>query len=348
MNKICPSLISQALCKSAMLAVLLLNAGLALADPKADELIAASGIPPGDVARLQKGEIVAFSVPETTAKSLASGIAMYVKAPPAKAADLVRRGSLLAADPDVIAHGDLGAGAGAEDFRKFAYTPAQSEEAKDLLEVKPGSDFNLSSQEIASFSALKGGVNAGNGKALAEAVSDRYRKILADRLHAYRESGLSGIAKYDRGNGETADPGAELANDARDSKVLARYFPELHQALLRFPAGLPAGTDSRFFWVNRKVENRPTPVLAHRLIYSLDDGAVMVQREFYVGHSYNSSQAVASSLPYLDGALVLYAMRSSTDQVAGMGQSLKHSIGREQLLKEITKKFQRLKAALKG
>ncbi len=332
----------------AALAVLLFNASFVLADPAADELIANVGIPPGDVSRLQKGEIVSFSVSEPTAKSLASGIAMYVKAPPAKLVDLVKRGSLLAADPDVIAHGDLAAGAGPEAFKKFAYGTAQTDEAKGLLEARAGSDFNLSSQEIASFQALQAGIDKGNGKAVAEAVSSNYRKLLAERLKAYQQSGLRGIAPYDRGDGEKADPDAELTADAQQNKVLARYFPELQQALMRFPAALPAGTESQYFWFNRKVQDRPTPILAHRLTYTLNDGAVIVQREFYAGHSYNSSQAVFGSLPYLDGAIVLYGLRSSTDQVTGMGQSLKHSIGREQLNKEIIKKFQRLKMMLKG
>lgn len=332
----------------AMLAILLINAGLALADPNAEELIAAVGIPPGAVRGLQKGEIVSFSVSEPTGKSLASGIAMYVKAPPEKVADLVRRGSLLASDPDVIARGDLPSGAGAEGFGRFTYAAAQADEAKALLEAKAGTHFNLSSQEIASFSALRGGLDTGNVKALTEAVSFHYRKLLAERVEAYRAGGLSGIAVYDRGNGAKADPGAALSTDIHESKVLAQYFPKLYQTLLGFPAELPAGTESLFFWVNRKIEKRPTAVLVHRLSHALTDGAVMVQREFYVGHSYNSSQAVACTVPYQDGALVLYRLRSSTDQVAGMGQALKHSIGRDQLIKEIAKKFERLKSKLKG
>ena len=326
----------------------MLNADFALADPAADELIAAVGIPPGDVSKLQKGEIISFKVSEPTAKSLASGIAMYVKAPPAKLVELVKRGSLLANDPDVSTHGDLAAGAGPEAFKKFAYGTAQADEAKELLDVKADSDFNLSSQEIASFQALRVGLDQGNGKAVADMVSGNYRTVLAARLKAYQQNGLKGVAPYDRGNGEKADPEAELTTDAQQNKVLPRYFPEFQKALMRFPSALPAGTESQFFWINRKVQDRPTPILTHRLTYTLNDSAVMVQREFYVGHSYNSSQAVFGSLPYLDGSLVMYGLRSSTDQVAGMGQSLKHSIGREQLNKEIIKKFQRLKALLKG
>jgi len=55
----------------------------------------------------------------------------------------------------------------------------------------------------------------------------------------------------------------------------------------------------------------------------------------------------AGGLPYKDGTLVFYSTRSSTDQVAGMGSSLKHSIGREQMKKEMIKRLQRLNKDLK-
>jgi hypothetical protein len=334
--------------RNVLLAVILLHASVALADLSAEEVIAAVGIPAADMPRLQQGEIVSFSISEGGAKSLASGIAMYVKASPARFLDLVKRGGLLAADPAVIARGDLAAGSGAEAFAGFSYTAAQADEARDLLEVTPGSDFNLSSHEIASFQDLQSRIDMSNDKAVVEAVSANYRTLLAERLKAYQQGGLKGIAAYDRGEDKKNDPGVELAADTQENNVLARFFPDLQQALLHSPATLPAGVESQFIWINREVQKRPTPILSHRLTYSLNNGAVMVQREFYVGHSYNSSQATFGSLPYQDGAIILYGLRSSTDQVAGVGQELKHSIGREQVKKEIIKHFQRIKAALRG
>lgn len=76
-------------------------------------------------------------------------------------------------------------------------------------------------------------------------------------------------------------------------------------------------------------------------------GGIIVSRQFYVGHSYNSSHVVAGGMPYKEGTLVFYSTRSSTDQVAGMGSSLKHSKGREQMKKEMIKRLQRLNKDLK-
>ncbi|MGH9361355.1 MAG: hypothetical protein ACRD2T_05515, partial [Thermoanaerobaculia bacterium] len=45
-----------------------------------------------------------------------------------------------------------------------------------------------------------------------------------------------------------------------------------------------------FLWVKQRVEGRPAFILAHRLFYRVGDGALMAERQFYAGHSYNSLQ----------------------------------------------------------
>lgn len=348
MNLVRPSSVSIALRNASLASLLLLATSPVRAGLTAEDLIGRVGIAPADVARLQNGEIVSYSVSETGSKSLATGIAMYLKTAPARIVEVIERRELIARDPDVTARGVVPPGAGAEAFAKFAYTPAQADEARDLLNVRPGPDFNLSTEEIAGFAALKAGLNTDDDKAVAEAVSKQYRTVLAARMQAYRSKGLAGIAAYDRGDGEKADPAAELTDAARASKLLGDQFPELQKALLRYPAEMPADADNGFSWVCRTVQGRPTPILVHRLIYARNDGAVLLQRAFYVGHSYNVSQIFAGTVPYQDGALVLYSARSSTDQVSGMGEALKHSIGRKQMEKEMIKKFQALKASVNG
>lgn len=63
--------------------------------------------------------------------------------------------------------------------------------------------------------------------------------------------------------------------------------------------------------------------------------------------AYAANQLNIGCLPYRDGTLVFYANRTSTDQIAGMGSSLKHSIGREQMQAEIVKRLKNLQKLLK-
>ncbi|UZR27531.1 hypothetical protein [Methylococcus mesophilus] len=348
MNTVSPFPVPTGLRKVLFSSLLLLATSPVHAGFTAEQLIERVGIAQADVARLQKGEIVSYSVAESGSKSLATGIAMVLKTAPARIVDVVKRGELVARDPDVKARGVVPTGAGVEAFAKFAYTPAEADEARDLLNVHPGSDFNLSAAEMAGFAALKASLDTDDDKAVVEAVSRQYRSVLAARMQAYRSKGLAGIAAYDRGDGEKADPAADLTDFARSSKLLGDQFPDLQKALLRFPAEMPADVDNSFGWANRTVQGRPTPILVHRIIYARNDGAILLQRAFYVGHSYNVSQIFAGTVPYQDGALVLYSVRSSTDQVSGVGEALKHSIGRKQMEKEMIKKFQALKASVNG
>ena len=72
-------------------------------------------------------------------------------------------------------------------------------------------------------------------------------------------------------------------------------------------------------------------------------GAVVLARQFYVGHSYNASQLTIGYFPYREGVVLFYARRMSTDRVAGIASGLKHSIGRELMRSEMLKRMQRLK-----
>jgi hypothetical protein len=169
---------------------------------------------------------------------------------------------------------------------------------------------------------------------------------LLQRLQNYQKNGLAGISAYSRGK-DQANPATELRTDAINSKAWAQYFPALQQAWLNYPNGMPENATEQFVWLNRQVENRPTAILNHRILVTNENGGIILSRQFYVGHSYNSSSVVAGGLPYKDGTLVFYSTRSSTDQVAGIGSALKHSIGREQMKKEMIKLLQRLNKDLK-
>jgi len=131
------------------------------------------------------------------------------------------------------------------------------------------------------------------------------------------------------------------------TKVLAKYFPELYKAWLSYPAALPAGAEEKFIWRNRQIEGRPTALLVHRIIASESGGEVVLARQFYAGHSYNSNQLAIAGIPYRDGSLVIYANRTFTDQVAGFGSDLKRSIGQKQAQGEIAKQLKNLRKVIK-
>lgn len=312
-------------------------------EPSMQEVLGKLGIEQEKLADLEKGETVAFDVEEKTEKEMAAGVAVYLPAPPSKLIAFVKKGDLASIDTDVVAQGMIPAGASQDAFKGFGFSAKQKKEAENFLSAEPGDEFNLSTEEINAIKALK----ADDAKAPSDVASQAYRNVLMQRVETYRKNGLAGIAPYSR-DGEAADPAAELRNATVNSKLLASYFPELQKAWLNYPAALPSGTEEAFFGLNRKVEKRPTPILGHRVLLTTGSGAVILARQFYVGHSYNSNQLSVICLPHRDGSLVFYANRTSTDQIAGMGSSLKHSIGREQMQAEIVKRLKNLRKLLKS
>jgi hypothetical protein len=309
--------------------------------PDPQQALQSLGIGAAQIARLERGEIVTYDVNETSQKELAIGVAMILPVALPQVADYIKRSSLGVSESNVLASGSLASNADINSFGKFAFTDKELDEAKAFLEAEPGEKFNLSKAELDSLKNLHDSLKDADDKALLKAANQQYRKILLHRFQAYRKSGLSGIATYSRSK-SNADPAAELRSDAINSKAWVRYFPELLQVWLNYPAALPPNTTEQFMWANRDIEDRPTAILNHRIILTANASYILLSRQFYVGHSYNSSHMVAGGLSYKNGTLVFYSTRSSTDQVTGIGSNLKHSIGREQMEKEMIDRLQRL------
>ncbi len=306
--------------------------------PDSITLIQQLGIKQQDLMNLDQGEIVFFNVAGSNEKELTTGAAMYLPAEPSKIIELIKKEDLLSMDTAVIAAGVIPLQATQDAFKGFALRTG-SDDVEDFLAATPGSQFNLSTQEFQIIRTISTG--------LPDAASDVYRKILWQRWQSYRKAGLKGIATYDRGDGTETNPGEELQGAALESKLLADYFPKLFKAWLNYPVAFPIGIEEAFFWSNREVQGSPTAILVHRVILSERGGDLILTRQFYAGHSFNSNQLVVVCLPYRNGSLVFYENRNFTDQVAGFGSALKHLIGNSMAQSEISKLLKNLRKSLK-
>ena len=317
------------------------SASIAAPMPSSEEVLNLVGISREQIAKLHQGEIIAHDIPEATGKELAMSIAIYLPVAIENIVEYIKNGDLLAIDPDITAHGEISKNAKALNFKEFAFSEKQHDEAVDLLNSEAGDHFNLSNQEITSFASIRNTLSSADKKALTEIVSQKYREMLLQRCQAYQIYGLAGITAYSRENG-VVDPASELRIATENNKLLVQFFPELFRGLINYPVGLPSGIEEHFHWINREIENRPTAILVHRIHLATKTGALIVAREFYVGHSYNSSHLIVGALPYRDGTLVFYGQRTSTDQVTGMASGLRHNIGREQMKEQMVLRLKQL------
>jgi hypothetical protein len=328
----------------ALLLSLLLGSGAAYSS--VDGIITAFKFDQDQLDSLNKGEIVAFEVDEASKKELAVGLSVYLAAPPEKLVAFFKQGDLATIDPDVVIYRQI-VESDTNPFKDFMFTPEQSDEARDLLTVTTGGRFNLSAGEIKSFAALQKDSAGWSEADLIAAVSRHYQQILLQRLEAYRKRGLAGIAPYAREATES-NPADELRSAAAGSQLLTHFSPALQQFWLNYPAPLPPRAEERFFWLNREVDGRPAAILSHRALLSSSTASVIITRQFFVGHSYNSSHLIVGCLPYRDGSIVFYTHRTSTDQVTGLGNRLKRSIGRERMKDQMMVNLNGLRSAIQS
>jgi hypothetical protein len=311
--------------------------------PVVDDVLRLLGMDVEQIAELEQGQPVAYALSEGSEDELAVGLVWYLPVPLSNVAGQLRLQNPDPLDVDVTAHGILTEHSGAASLAPVVLS---KEEAQALLDAGPGDEFNLSAHEIDKLKIFKQTLRRTPYRAIEDAAGEHFREILLQRFAAYQRGGTDAIAPYAREKSTASKPSLELRQAANANDILARYFPALHKAWRDYPKALPPGASEVFPWVEKNVEGRLAAILRHRINMDWDGGILVLTREFYAPHSYNSSQWLTGCLPYRDGSVVFQQVRSFTDQVAGVASDVKHVVGRELLKAKMLKSFERLCTAL--
>jgi len=302
-------------------------------DPKV--VLEKIGFPSDTQNRVLAGEFVQTSLPTSSERDLSVAISFLIEAPPESVVGQLRANMLMErVDPGTIAYGKL---EGAGDIKQFEKLKLTQEQLKAYAEAKPGSDLNLSADEI---SALKGAGTDG------KEIESKVHQLLLARYKAYRAKGLQGIATYAR-EGSQDDPAGDLVRVGRlvrATKVLPKEFYDL---LDNYPKDVPPGLDETFYWSQFTAHGEDTIALVHVLRDTFGDDRIVMQRHFYVSTGYNTEQAIVGFLPVEKGTLVVYTNHTSTDQIAGFGGSAKRGIGRRLMATELQKLFDGVRAKVR-
>jgi hypothetical protein len=294
------------------------------------------GFKQADQKKLLAGKIITADLPETTDNMLAQSFAIYAPMYTYKLADLVLSTRVFDADTNVIASGRIDPLKIDVSLAKAKFTSADVTELKQLKNFTGGNAFNLSTKEIAQLRAAR--------QTSTEGLSNVYRDILAERMKAYLESGINGVAAYDRGKGVKVSVKSDLVAMTKASTLLAKDAPGLYRTFLEYPENQSLHIEHGFFWVKRKVQNRPTFVLEHRILEEGPANLTILRREFFVGHSYNAAQAVSGAFTVSNkGTLVFSTMRTSSDQIAGFTSGARHAADRKIMRDEMVTRFKNLR-----
>jgi hypothetical protein len=319
---------------------LMLVATPALAElPDNATLLGELGISAGEIAQIQAGQFARIDLKAASDRELVAGFAFQVPVTPNELVTNAKRDLLDQVSPGMIGYGTVLGPGSLADFQKLTLQPDAASRANAYVTATPSGALNLSSQEIAAFAQL-------GASAPVASVEQQVRSALLARLQAYETQGLAGIAPYARSNGERS-PAEELRTATTASKVLQARAPSAYQAVLNYPQARPPGTEETFRWSQFEAHDVPTIALTHAML--IPDGAawIVLQRQFYVSTGYNIEQAIAAFLPTQSGTIVLYANRTSTDQITGFGGDMKRSIGSKVLESQLQSMFEKARAAVR-
>jgi hypothetical protein len=226
-----------------------------------------------------------------------------------------------------------------EDFADLKLSPNEATMDKLYTNAAPGSDLNLSKDEIEMFKKL-------GKKPTHEEIENCLRKILLERFRAYKKSGLAGIEPYARSKKEFS-AGEELKNQILQGPILKKRAPVFHKYLLDYPANKPEEVEDSFFWLNSIIDDKPTIALVHRCGMPQSGGYVYMERHFYLSRSHNCLQGIGAAMSIGDDeTVVLYATRTSTDQISGFGAAAKRTIGNKVMAGRQAENFERARKVL--
>jgi hypothetical protein len=305
--------------------------------PTAEEVAKKLGFTDAEVGQIKAGQIIRKDLKEGSDKELAGVVGAFFKQPASQLVELAMQGKMLETAKDMLAFRGWNPDASADEvFADVGLSASETGEAMIFAKAAPGSKLNLSTADIALFQ---------NVQPTPDSVNPQVRAMLKARYEAYRKSGLKGIAPYTRGGKNEAHPGKELELAINETKPAARR-QDFFDALISYPASPLTDVEHRFYWFKTTVENRPTFILAHRAERHAATAALLTEEQFYVGHSYNSNLITGGCLEVQGGTIVFYVNRTFTDQVAGFGSGLKHSIGRGQMLDEVVANLTRIREQL--
>jgi hypothetical protein len=259
--------------------------------------------------------------------------------------------SMTVSNPSIIAVEEIKDGpnaAGEEStFKNVKFDESDSREVNLLMKIGPGSDDNLSREEIALFQRAADRVHAGKGDyaSAAEAMSRIMRKVLNNRYTSYRLWGLKSLTPYQRSESLQVSPAEELIIATESMIILQEHFPLFYLCLRYFPDKNAGKFVHQFFWVKQQQDKRTLFVLKHWLADIDSDYALIVERQYYLSNTLNSLQVGILCLPYRSGSLVALLNQAFTEKVdVRIGKKIAKRIGRQQVDKQIRPLFENLRA----
>ena len=325
-----------------VIAVCTASTSWADAPPSLDEVFQTLGFSQKDVESVKNGQIVSIEPKRTRDDQLIAAVAVPIKASVAALTEGLKSGRNISVDSDVLSQGKIDPSS-SNPLSAFAFK--DSKEVGKLLSNDRAKSFHLSSDEQAMLEKQLAGLNANQAGSTEKAMA-AYREVLAGRFEAYEKGGLDAVAPYVDGS-DTLSPAATLKAATEQAKsFLSKYFPDFWAALDGFPKNGSQAIASDFYWVDREVEGRPAALLVHHLYEATDDYLMVSQRQYYVGHTYESLQMFGLAMPTETGSVIFSVNSIYTEQITGFFSGVAQSVGEKRTKESMVKHFEAVRKAM--
>lgn len=275
----------------------------------------------------------------TSERELAVAIAFLVRAPQSDLCELFFTKRDCEYDRPVTAFGVIQGEGALRDLSRLHLDPNAHAMAKAYLHAKPGSDLNLSREEIAEFNALKRGRGPSSS-------GSRSRTGGTSWCATGRAVGLASTASSHT-HGAVAGTTAPVRSSTARRGRRRGWRCTRRNSIVR-----SSSTRDRFRWKWRNgwTGRNSASTTGRRCRWSTVSTpgkatSTSSQSHFYVSRSYNSVQAIGGALPVEGGTVVVYLDRTSIDQVEGFGSEVNRALGERVRTVHVAEIFERMREA---
>ena len=264
--------------------------------------------------RLDRGEAVARILPGGD-REIAVFAAVRVHVDGDRLVAWVRRIEDLKRSSLVTAIGRFSEPPQLEDLKNLAL------DDEDLLEIqgcRPAHcGLHLSASEIG---ALQRAAETA-GKDWKPAVQDAFRRLMLNRLDAYRVGGQAALPLYEN-RADPVWPGKELTAAIDHSTFLERQVPEFVDHLRRFPNEPLKSVETFFYWSKERLAGRTIVDISHVSVLRSDDrarpDALVAGEEIFATRYVTASLGVTAIVRGESANYLVYVNRSEADVFGGI------------------------------